>query len=323
VNHTSGSGVAASITKNGSGEALTVVKGSGSGNAASITGGVTLISELHLTTDLADAYIASASVWNAKFTLPTLTSGSVLFSNGTTIAQDNANLFWDNINNRLVIGFNTPINNSRLLVAGDDYQITLASTNGLTGIFCSEPSAHMISFDSTDWYAFNNTIRYNVSDNYFSLKKIIISDLGISTILGAERLPNTAYFNTAVEETLIGVYDSTTTYRETGIYAKRNIYCGLGGVTTILTIAPPNSSIDLVAKIGWGSRFFIAKVSVMVDWDALTYTYKITNTNTTNYDDSDFLNINFEFAFAGAEFVVQINNTSGTDVYPNINANIL
>jgi hypothetical protein len=59
INHPSGSGIAASITKNGSGaavsiikdgsgEGLTVVKGSGSGNAASITGGVTLISELHV-----------------------------------------------------------------------------------------------------------------------------------------------------------------------------------------------------------------------------------------------------------------------------------
>jgi len=66
INHPSGSGVAASITKGGSGEALTVVKSSGSGNAASITGGVTLLDELHLTTDLADAYIASASTWNAK-----------------------------------------------------------------------------------------------------------------------------------------------------------------------------------------------------------------------------------------------------------------
>jgi hypothetical protein len=66
INHPSGSGVAASITKGGSGEALTVVKSSGSGNAASITGGVTLIDELHLNTDLADAYIASAATWNAK-----------------------------------------------------------------------------------------------------------------------------------------------------------------------------------------------------------------------------------------------------------------
>lgn len=66
VNHSSGSGDAATITKGGSGEALKVVKTSGSGNAASITGGVTLLDELHLNTDLADTYIASATVWNAK-----------------------------------------------------------------------------------------------------------------------------------------------------------------------------------------------------------------------------------------------------------------
>jgi hypothetical protein len=46
INHASGSGVAASIIKGGSGEALTVVKSSGSGNVASITGGNTFISTL-------------------------------------------------------------------------------------------------------------------------------------------------------------------------------------------------------------------------------------------------------------------------------------
>jgi hypothetical protein len=74
INHASGSGVAASISKGGAGEALTVVKSSGSGNAASITGGTTLISELNLTTDLADAYIASAATWNAKQNAITLTT---------------------------------------------------------------------------------------------------------------------------------------------------------------------------------------------------------------------------------------------------------
>lgn len=66
INYSSGSGAALSVTKSGNGEGLTVVKSSGSGNAASITGGVTLLDELHLNTDLADAYIASAAAWNAK-----------------------------------------------------------------------------------------------------------------------------------------------------------------------------------------------------------------------------------------------------------------
>lgn len=65
-NHSSGSGTALSVTKGGAGEALTVNKTSGSGNAMSVTGGVTQLSELHTTTPIADAYIASAATWNAK-----------------------------------------------------------------------------------------------------------------------------------------------------------------------------------------------------------------------------------------------------------------
>lgn len=46
---------------------------------------------------------------NAKFTLPSLTSGSILFSNGTTISQDNANFFWDNTNDRVGISTSSPL----------------------------------------------------------------------------------------------------------------------------------------------------------------------------------------------------------------------
>jgi len=45
---------------------------------------------------------------DAKFTLPSLNSGSILFSNGTTIAQDNASLFFDDTNNRLGVGTASP-----------------------------------------------------------------------------------------------------------------------------------------------------------------------------------------------------------------------
>jgi hypothetical protein len=143
VNHPSGSGVAVSITKGGAGEALTVVKTSGSGNAMSVTGGITQLDELHLTTDLADAYIASATTWNNKvpqtrtltingttqdlsadrtFTISTgitigttaITSGTVgrvLFEGTGNVVQESANLFWDNTNGRLGIGTSSPQGN--------------------------------------------------------------------------------------------------------------------------------------------------------------------------------------------------------------------
>src|SRR5688572_24255907 len=43
----------------------------------------------------------------AKFTLPSLTSGSILVSNGTTITQDNSNLFWDFSLRIFYVGNNT------------------------------------------------------------------------------------------------------------------------------------------------------------------------------------------------------------------------
>ena len=219
------------------------------------------------------------------------------------------------------IGTSTPL--ERLHVDGTNNQILISG--GLIQAIGSYVGGTMISYDDSiaQWSVFNGALDFNLNDQSFYLSSILITDLGGSVNFGAKRLPNATSFTNSSYETLIGVYDDTTFDWETGIYAKRNIYCGDGGLTTILTIAEPNSCVDLVAKIGYGSKFFIAKVSVMVDWDALTYTYKITNTNTTTFDDSDSLNIDFEFAFSGAEFIVQINNTSGNDIYPNINANIL
>jgi hypothetical protein len=63
-------------------------------------------------TDGSSNAVSSNGVFDALATkqnsLPALTNGSVLFSNGTTIAQDNANLFWDNTNKRLGVGTNAP-----------------------------------------------------------------------------------------------------------------------------------------------------------------------------------------------------------------------
>jgi hypothetical protein len=63
--------------------------------------------------DATTSGILTSTDWNTfnnKFILPSLTSGSVLFSNGTTIGQSNAKLFWNNANSCLGIGIATPSN---------------------------------------------------------------------------------------------------------------------------------------------------------------------------------------------------------------------
>jgi hypothetical protein len=61
----------------------------------------TLVSGTNIKTINSTSLLGSGDITVGTFTLPSLTSGSVLFSNGTTIAQDNTAFSWDNTNKRL------------------------------------------------------------------------------------------------------------------------------------------------------------------------------------------------------------------------------
>jgi len=98
---------------------------------------------------------ADWTAFNSKFNLPSLTSGSVLFSNGTTIAQDNTNLFWDDTNNRLGVGTLSPQNrldvNGSAIISGSLNLTTPAITGRetlLTG---------MVSDNSVDKFQIGNS----------------------------------------------------------------------------------------------------------------------------------------------------------------------
>ncbi len=67
-----------------------------------------IISGLIPTTALGYTRILTINDLGAVDVLPPYTNGSVIFSNGETFAQDNANFFFDNTNNRLGVGTNTP-----------------------------------------------------------------------------------------------------------------------------------------------------------------------------------------------------------------------
>jgi hypothetical protein len=111
---------------------------------------------------------------NAKFTLPSLTSGSVLFSNGTTIAQDNANLFWDNTNDRLGIGTVTP--QSKLQVRNGDFGIY----NGTTGSLGGQIYLGDINFDNSSYW--NSAPGIGA---VYSASSGVASDLGFYTYAGS------------------------------------------------------------------------------------------------------------------------------------------
>jgi hypothetical protein len=92
------SATSTNLTFTGASTPFTLNSSSGTGVTLAAGSGVTLSRSGNELT------IASSG----GFTLPALTSGSVLFSNGTTIAQDNAAFFWDDSNNRLGLGLTTP-----------------------------------------------------------------------------------------------------------------------------------------------------------------------------------------------------------------------
>jgi len=93
--------------------------------------------------------IASALGYT-PFNLPALTSGSVLFSNGTTIAQDNANLFFDDTNNRLGIGTATPLNT--LDVAG-----TVRLLSGSSSLTLNNATFSELAYGTTNYFRANGS----------------------------------------------------------------------------------------------------------------------------------------------------------------------
>jgi hypothetical protein len=147
IQHTSGSGIALIISKGGDGAALQVSKISGSGNAASITGGITLLSELNLTTKLADEHINSAATWNAKiggsgttnylpkFTGVSTLGNSQIFDNGTNVGigatSPTEKLSIGGVGSRIAFD-TTGLAGANYIGTVEDFKLSLKATRGTT-----------------------------------------------------------------------------------------------------------------------------------------------------------------------------------------------
>lgn len=166
------------------------------------------------------------------FNLPSLTSGSVLFSNGTTIAQDNANLFWDDTNNRLGIGTNAPsasltifgVNEILQIGDGGAANFSYISFNGTrsqvgyktTGLHLLTSSGRGVMFGSgsfastTEWGRFSPT-NGNLLINTTTDAGYRLDVNGTVRVSGALTAANTLMVNTtAINASAIAQFDSGT-----------------------------------------------------------------------------------------------------------------
>jgi hypothetical protein len=94
------------------------------------------------------------SSFNGKFTLPALTSGSVLFSDGTTIAQDNSNFFYNDSNNRLGIGTAIPTTTLDIRTPSQGY-VTIGGADGRTiSAFNNAGATAVMNFGAANFNGF-------------------------------------------------------------------------------------------------------------------------------------------------------------------------
>lgn len=99
----------------------------------SSSGGTTPDISISLADTATNGYLSSTdwNIFNAKFDLPALTAASVLFSNGSTIAQDNTNFNWDDTGKTLALGgvFGAP----GTVPYAQTSQRTVTNPNGIDG----------------------------------------------------------------------------------------------------------------------------------------------------------------------------------------------
>jgi hypothetical protein len=150
------------------------------------------------------------SAFNGKFNLPSLTSGSVLFSNGTTIAQDNANFFWDDTNNRLGIGTTSPT--SRLTVLN-----TSSTTAALFGGGVASPAWVAMGTVNSGAAPFIQGISNSLGTTVDLTLQPSGGDVGIGTTNPIGKLD---VVGTVAGGTLLGGRFSNITANETGVKTR-------------------------------------------------------------------------------------------------------
>lgn len=204
--------------------------------------------------------ITAGGVSTNSLTDTSLTTGSVPFAGaGGLISQDNANLFWDNTNNRLGINTNTPSNNLDVHTSGTTAAIAINNTAG---------NQALISFLNT------NAARWrigNTAGNFFDIINVFTSTSAISinsagnvvTLIGALN-GTSSVFSSTITSTTNGSTFGNSAIGGNPLIVKANavsraiqLLNTLGGAAEILAIGNATSSSIGFNTIGQSDAFVI------------------------------------------------------------------
>lgn len=215
---------------------------------------------------------------NAKFTLPSLTTGSVLFSNGTTIAQDNANFFWDDTNNRLGIGTNTPTTTVELNAGATafPFKLTGASSDRIALVINNNSNGDpFIGFSTSDvgkWaVGFENTgdFDFKIRSNAFSMEEIygttrfVIKNTTGNVGIGITT-PSAKFHALATTEQLRLGYDASN-YLSTTINSTGSATFNLTGTSPEFTFSDPVNVPDEAYGAGWNGNTEVPTKNAVYD----------------------------------------------------------
>jgi hypothetical protein len=214
------------------------------------------------------------------FVLPSLTSGSVLFSNGTTIAQDNAQLFWNDTNNRLGIGTNAPAAKVTIQQSNQVYApIDLVNFDMALGI-----AADTSLISGLDFKNFNSTgqvrlMARNNQNDYIAINTYGSSAVG--TLFGLNRTNIHAIFGQ-------GAFDSTKKLA-IGTFNVGDLILGTNNTERMRIFAGGNVAINTTTDAGYkldvnGSARFVSDVTGL-SFNSTTFggSYKVSGTNVLDY----------------------------------------
>lgn len=208
------------------------------------------------------------STFNNKFTLPALTSGSVLFSNGSTIAQDNASFFWDDTKNILGLGTTTP--NGAVLVIASSTAPQLSLTSGTPGVLSwvhrvDSNGLYTIGTSSPTTYATNTPAAISISSAASSQLGIgttspwrtvsVTGTMAIDGLTAAAGTPSSLCMNATTKEVTL---NAALTCTVSSLRFKHDVQnLDIGGLDTVLKLRsttffyndrPDRNRIGLIAE---------------------------------------------------------------------------